>query len=433
MEEKTEQQLGKLMGMLKRGTSAPLTVAEAARQLSEAGFEELEFQNTWGIKHGGKYFLKHHGTALLAFTIGKNLQFRDSFRIGAAHTDYPCLRVKPSPDLVSEGYHRLNIEVYGGVILNTWLDRPLGVSGRVAVKSHDVMHPKICMVDCQKPLMVIPNLAIHQNREVNKGVELNRQTEILPLIGTHSEEEPSERGLLSFLARELDVKEEEILDYELWVTSLQQPEITGFWDDFLVSPRLDNLTSVQALLSGITEGGRDRGCNVIALFDHEEVGSRGKQGGASMLLPNVLEKICECFGWAPMQKQEAIYSSMLLSVDVAHGVHPNYQGKTDLTNHPVLNGGFCIKESSTQSYVTDCEAVAIVEQICQKEGISYQKYVNRSDMKGGSTLGAIVSNLLPVSTVDIGVPILAMHSSTETMGVRDQAELTAFITSFFSL
>ncbi|MCI8282714.1 MAG: M18 family aminopeptidase [Lachnospiraceae bacterium] len=433
MEEKTDQQLRKLMRMLKTGTSAPLTVAEAARQLSEEGFEELEFQNTWGVKQGGKYFLKHHGTALIAFTVGENLKFRDSFRMAAAHTDYPCLRIKPNPDLTSEGYCRLNVEVYGGAILNTWLDRPLGLSGRVAVKSHDVMHPGIRLVDCQRPLMVIPNLAIHQNREINKGIELNCQTDLLPLVGTCSEEKLAERGLLSFLAEELGVKKEDILDYELWVTSLQQPEIAGFWNDFLVSPRLDNLTSVQALVSGIIQGNRDRGFNVIALFDHEEIGSRGKQGGASLLLPNVLEKICECFGWTSMQRQEAIYSSMLLSVDVAHGLHPNYQGKMDLTNHPVLNGGLCIKESSTQSYVTDCEAVAIVEQICQSKGISYQKYVNRSDIKGGSTLGGIVSNLVPVPTVDVGVPILAMHSSAETMGARDQAELVQLITSFFSL
>lgn len=426
-------ELKKLFTMLEAGTSAALTVEEAARQLEEAGFEELEFQNSWGLKHGGKYYMKHHGTTLFAFTVGGKLQFRDSFRMAAAHTDYPCLRIKPNPDMQAAGYEQLNVEVYGGPIINTWLDRPLGISGRVAVRSGDVMRPDMRLVDIRRPLMVIPNLAIHLNREVNKGVELNKQTELLPVIGTVNGEQNEGGAFLDFLTEELKVAREDILDFELWLTCTEQPQMVGIREDFVVSPRLDNLTSVQALVSGIINGARDRGFNLIALFDHEEVGSRSKQGAASLLLQNIMEKICECFGWSSMQIKEAIYDSMLLSVDVAQGTHPNYQGKMDPVNRPVLNGGFCIKEACSQSYATDCEAVAIVEQICRTREIPYQKFVNRSDMPGGGTLGAIASSIIPIPTVDIGVPLLAMHSAVETMGAKDQAAVTELITAFLSL
>lgn len=452
MTEETDLELQKLIKLLAAGSSAPLTVKAAAEQLAAAGFEELRFSDTWGLSHGGKYFMVHHGTSLFAFTVGQRLQYRDGFRIAAAHTDYPCLRVKPNPDMKKAGYGQLNVEVYGSPLLHTWLDRPLGVSGRVAVAGQQVMKPEMHLIDIKRPLMVIPNLAIHMNREANNGVEWNRQTDLLPIINT----KPGKRGLcggpadgtgfcgreqeadglqadfLAFLAKELSVKQEDILDYELWLTCLEEPKLAGIYNDFLVSPRLDDLTSVQALLSGIIEGNRERGFNLIALFDHEEVGSRGKQGAASTMLSCVMEKMLECFGRTGRQQKEAMYESMLLSVDVAHGVHPNHMGKADPTNQPVLNGGLCLKESSIQSYATDCEAVAVAEQLCRKAGIAYQKFVNRSDIKGGGTLGGIASALVPVPTVDVGVPILAMHSAVETMGARDQASLAALLTAFFS-
>lgn len=426
-------EIQKLMTMIKAGSSAAMTVEEAARQLKEAGFEELEFQNTWGLSYGGKYYVKHHATTLFAFTVGENLQFRDGFRMAAAHTDYPCLRIKPNPDVEAAGYQQLNVEVYGGPILNTWLDRPLGISGRVAVKSEDLMHPDMRLIDIKEPLMVIPNLAIHLNKEVNKGVELNRQTDMLPITGAVKKELEEKEGFLDYLARELAVEKEDILDYELWITCLQEPQTVGIHKDLLVSPRLDNLTSVQALVSAIIEGNRDRGFNLIALFDHEEVGSRSKQGAASLMLLNVMEKICECLGRTNMLVKEAVYDSMLLSVDVAQGTHPNHVGKMDITTKPVLNGGFCIKEACSQSYATDCEAVAVVEQICRAKEIPYQKFVNRSDVQGGGTLGAIASSVIPIPTVDIGVPMLAMHSAVETMGVSDQIAMTDLITAFFSV
>ncbi len=350
-------------------------------------------------------------------------------RIGAAHTDFPCLRIKPNPDVKTGGYSQINVEVYGGAILNTWLDRPLSISGRVAIASEDVLHPLIRNISVERTLGVIPNLAIHMNRDVNKGLELNKQTDLLPILGLEKKEQ--EKRFLQFLAKELGTEQEKILDYELWVYCRQKPQYAGLEGELIISPRLDNLTSVQALLTGIIESRCEEGVNVVALFDHEEVGSRTKQGAGSLLLTNFLQRVLEAMGRTPAQISSSLYDAFLLSVDVAHGMHPNQMGKTDITNKPVLGKGLCIKEASSQSYATDCEAVAVVEQICRKENIPYQKFVNRSDMAGGGTLGAVASGLLPVRTVDIGVPLLAMHSAVETMGTEDMQALTDLICAYF--
>ena len=423
----------KLLQLLKAGTSAIMVVKEAEQQLKEAGFEELRFSNTWGLTEGGKYYMKHHDTTLLAFTVGQQVESQEGFKIAAAHTDFPCLRIKPNPDVATSGYAQVNVEVYGGAILNTWLDRPLSISGRIAVKSNDVMHPDMRYIDIKRPLMTIPNLAIHMNREVNRGVELNRQTDMLPIVGLLEKELNEKQAFLKFLAKEESVAVEDILDYELWVYCMQEPVTFGMNEELILSPRLDNLTSVQALLTGIIEGKQKKGINVIALFDHEEIGSKTKQGAGSLLLLNVLEKICDSFGKTTAQTKESIYESFLLSVDVAHGLHPNNAGKMDITNKPVLGGGLCIKEACSQSYATDCEAVAVVEQICQRAGVAYQKFVNRSDMAGGGTLGSIASSIIPIPTVDVGIPLLAMHSAAETMGKKDMESLTGLVREFFSL
>ncbi|MCI9081748.1 MAG: M18 family aminopeptidase [Lachnospiraceae bacterium] len=419
-----------LFHLLEKGTSAVMVVREAQAQLQAAGFEELAYGQSWKLYEGGKYYVIFHDTSLFAFTIGKQAG-TDDIRIAAAHTDFPCLRVKPCPDLEVGGYAQVNVEVYGGAILNTWLDRPLSISGRVALAGEDVLHPEVRMISVERTLGVIPNLAIHMNRDVNKGIELNKQTDLLPVLGFASQGQ--EQPFLKFLAKELGREAEDILDYELWVYCQEQPRYVGMDEELILSPRLDNLTSVQALLTGMTESSRQKGINVIALFDHEEIGSRTKQGAGSMLLLNLLQRILECFGKTPAQWTECLYHSFLLSVDVAHGLHPNKMGKMDITNKPVLGKGLCIKESSSQSYATDCEAVAVIEQICRKENIPYQKFVNRSDLLGGGTLGSIASSFLPVKTVDVGIPLLAMHSAVETMGARDIQALTDLICAYFRI
>ncbi|MBO5069062.1 MAG: M18 family aminopeptidase, partial [Roseburia sp.] len=235
-----------------------------------------------------------------------------------------------------------------------------------------------------------------------------------------------------FLAQELGVEKTDILDFELTVYCKENQEFIGLNDDFISAPRLDNLTSCGALVSGIIDAERECGINLIALFDHEEIGSRSKQGAGSILLHDMLLRILKGIGRGETAEAD-LYESMILSVDVAHGLHPNQAGKMDVTNKPVLGRGFCIKEASSQSYATDCEAIAIIQQLCELKKIPYQKFVNRSDMAGGGTLGSIASALLPVKTVDIGIPLLAMHSARELMGTADQQALTQLVKAYFSL
>ena len=316
--------------------------------------------------------------------------------------------------------------------MNTWLDRPLSAAGRVVLRKDDIFHPEVRLVDFRKPFLTIPNLAIHINRDVNKGVELNKQTDMLPVLGLEGEE-TDEKFFLKHLAGELKVDPEDILEYELGLYNTDTGDFLGLSEEFISAPRLDNLTSVQAVVSGLISGERENGFNVGAFFDHEEIGSRTKQGAGSVLLPAVLERILLSYGRGREKFFESFSESMLLSVDVGHGLHPNKADKNDPTNKDILGKGICIKEASGQAYATDCEAVAVVQQICEAEGIPYQKFVNRSDGTSGSTLGSIASAFFPVKTVDVGVPLLAMHSSRELMGTEDQGSLVRAVKAFYSL
>lgn len=421
----------KLMHLLEHATSPYMVVEESIVQLKEAGFEKLSLNQDWGLNNGGKYYIEHHGSSLFAFTIGDKFAFRQGFKVATAHTDFPGFCIKPNPDMITNQYRQINVEVYGGPILNTWLDRPLSAAGRVTLKSNHVFKPEIRLVDLKKPLFTIPNLAIHLNRDVNKGIELNKQTDLLPLAAIVNEELGG-GNFISYLAKELSVKEEEILDYELNLYNLDKPCFLGLNEEFISSPRIDNVSSVQAALTGIIEGNGSDGINVIALFDHEEVGSRTKQGAGSSILALILEKILLSFGRDRAKFLSALSDSFMLSVDVAHGLHPNKINRHDVTNQPILGSGFCIKEACSQSYATDSEAVGIVEQLCIYGNFPHQKYINRSDIPGGSTIGAIASMHLPMNIVDVGVPILAMHSARETMGAKDHDSLTLLLKTFFS-
>ena len=379
---------------------------------------------------------------MFAFTIGKKIAGSKKLRIAAAHTDFPGFAIKNNPDMEKEGYRQINTEVYGGPILNTWLDRPLSAAGRVALASDQVWEPEIRLVDLKEPFCVIPNLAIHMNREVNKGLELNRQRDLMPVAGLGGESRSKDR-FVRFLAEKLQVEKEQILDFELRLYCAQDPVFAGMDREFILAPHLDNTTSIQALLDGIGLNGQEipDGIRMAVMFDHEEIGSRTKQGAASMLLRDVIGKIArEIENRIPLEGcgdgdicRRLMEDAIMLSVDVAHGLHPNHGNKMDPTNRPVLGKGFCIKEASSQSYATDSEAVAVLQQICRREGIPWQKFVNRSDQPGGSTLGAVAAAFLPVPVVDIGVPLLAMHSAVELMGKDDMEALSRCITAFFLL
>ena len=427
----TEQQ--KLFDMLRAGVTPFMCVEESEKRLAEAGFEKINYEDEWNLAPSGKYMINHHGTTLFAFTVGKEFKATDMIRMAAAHTDYPCFRIKPNADFVTNGYAQINLEVYGGPILNTWFDRPLGIAGRVALRSSNPFQPKMVLYRSKKPILTIPNLAIHMNREVNKGVEINNQVDLMPILDCLPDEQKETKYFLSFLAKELGVEETDILDFELCAYLMEEPMYIGINDTMISAPRLDNQTSVSGLVSALIDGERAEGMNLIALFDHEEIGNTSKQGAASILLHDMTLRILKNLGATDEEANRAMYNAMLLSVDVAHGLHPNKAGKMDITNKPVLGKGFCIKQASSQSYATDAEAIAILCQICDSKRIPYQKFVNRSDVRGGGTLGSVASTLLPVKTVDIGIPLLAMHSSRELMGVSDMDALKCAVTAYFSI
>lgn len=419
-----------LFKLIVNGTSPFHVVLNCKEQLQKAGFQELNFSDKWKLNPGEKYYVNHHDSTLFAFTLPKTTKNMGNIRMAAAHTDFPCFCIKSNPELKKGEYVSLNVEAYGGFMLNTWLDRPLSVAGRVSVKSKEVYKPGIRFLDIKRPVLTIPNLAIHMNHDVNKGVALNKQVDMLPLFGMAQE---GSEDFMEFLAKELQVKKSDILDFQLYVYCAEEPILLGTKEEFISSPRLDNLTSAQALVSAIIQADRTDGMNLIALFDHEEIGSKTKQGAGSFMLQELVNRILFCMD-IDMEEQSRIkYDSMLLSVDVAHAMHPNQMEKADPTNKPVLNKGFCIKKACSQSYVTDCEAIGIVEQICKAKKIPYQKYANRSDIPGGSTLGSIASSLFPVKTVDVGVPILAMHSARELMGKEDMNALYKVVKGFMEL
>ncbi len=424
--------IDRLFTLLEQATSPFHTIQATKEQLAQAGFMSLRMKDNWNLARGGRYYVEHHGTTLFAFTIGENFVAEDGFRVAASHSDFPGFRIKPNAEMEKDGYLQLNTETYGGAILSSWLDRPLSVAGRVVLKTDDVWKPEVRLIDLKKPVLMIPNLAIHFNRDVNKGVELRKQVEMLPIYGTASEELTKE-AFLEYIADALDVEVADILDYELTIYNTDTPDFVGLKDEFVSAPRLDNLTSTQALIDSITESHRDVGLNIMAVYDHEEVGSRSKQGAASTLLHTLLEKIYVSLGYTSVDLTNAMENSFFMSVDVSHAYHPNYSAKHDLTNRHIMNHGFAIKEACSQSYATDSEAIGVVQQICEQEGIAYQKFVNHSDSTGGGTLGAISSAMLPVRTVDMGVPIWAMHSARETMGVKDYESLVDYLTAYYCL
>lgn len=437
---KAEKETGKASGKameglleyIKKGVSPYHTVHAAKEELEAAGCEELELSEPWKLQRGQGYFVRAHGSTLFAFRVNPGFVPADGFRIAAAHTDWPCMRIKTAPEMQSGRYRKLNVETYGGPILSTWMDRPLSAAGRAALRGSDPFHPELCLVDLGRPVFTIPNLAIHMNRDVNKGVELNRQTDMLPLAGEMEKALEKDGGFMEALGQCLGRRPEDILFFELSVYNCDPADIIGINGEFLSAPRLDNLTSVKACMDGfLAGGGRERGADLAVFFDHEEIGSRTKQGAGSLLLDLVMEKICAALGYGREEYVDCLLSSFFLSVDVAHAAHPNRPEKSDPTNPVYLNGGVVLKTECNQRYATDAQAVGILRALCGENGIPCQFFANRSDMGGGSTLGSIASSFTVMNTADIGLPLLAMHSARETMGVRDMEALTALLACYW--
>jgi len=423
---------GNLIEKIGQATSPFHTVQMATEELKAAGFEELSLKKHWDLQEDGMYYVKVYDTTLIAFRIGSEFCETGKLRAASAHTDFPCLRIKPNCEMVENGYGKLNVESYGGLILSTWMDRPLSIAGKVTLRSDDIFFPRTTLVDFERPVLTVPNLAIHLQRGMNDGIALDKQKDMLPLAQMFEEEQESKDFFTKYLAKEMNVDEDEILDYELTIYNREEGSLVGFYEEFISAPRLDNITSVVACVKGLIEGDGSEGLDMIVLFDHEEIGSKTKQGAGSQIFEMIIEKVFASFGMGRMDVINALAGGYMLSVDVAHCVHPNVPDKNDPTNKAVLNQGIIIKSSAEQSYASDSEAVGILMQLCEAYDVPYQKFVNRSGGSSGGTLGAICSTFAPMRTLDVGVPLLAMHSARETMGVQDQKFLEKLLTVYFS-
>lgn len=418
---KKEQEFAKsLIDFIDESPSSFHTVKKVKEILVKNGFKEIRLEDRWKLEKEGKYYIIKNNSAIIGFIIGKGQIEEDGFKLIGAHTDAPTFRIKPNPEMTVEGkYLKLNTEVYGGPILSTWFDRPLSIAGRVSIKTKNPLKPEERLIDMKKPIMVIPNLAIHMNRKVNEGVKINPQTDTLPLLSMINEDFEKDNFLLGIIAENLNVKMEDILDFELFLYNVEKGSLVGLNEEFISIGRLDDLAMVHAGLHGLINSEVGNATNVLVCFDNEEVGSTTKQGAASPILRTVLERISIAMGKDREDYYRALSNSFLISADMAHALHPNYVEKQDPTNRPMINGGPTIKISARQAYTTDSISSAIYEGICKSIGIPVQKFVNRSDERGGSTIGPISSTQLDIPSVDIGNPILGMHSIRELGGILD--------------
>ena len=408
-----------LLQYLNDSPTAYHAVENASALLKESGFQELKETESWSLCKGGKYFVVKNHSAVIAFIVGGGDLAKEGFRIIGAHTDSPALKIKPGDCSVTpEGYVRANVEIYGGAILSTWFDRPLAVAGRVVIKENGMLQEKLVRID--KPVFMLPNLCIHLHRDVNEKCAYNKQTEIVPLMSM--KEENVEKGdyLLNLLEEESGIRKEDIVDYELFLYEYQKGIFTGRKQEFISASRIDDLSMVYAGLTALTEaeeGGKET--RVFAAFDNEEVGSTSAQGAHSGLLLHLLNRICKNLGLTDEGYFQAVANSTSVSADLAHAVHPNYSDKHDSENRPVLGGGPVIKYSAAQRYATTAYSAAYFIEACERAGVPFQKFVNRNDIPGGSTIGPALSGLTTIPTVDMGAPILAMHSIREFGAATD--------------
>ncbi|MDO5410845.1 MAG: M18 family aminopeptidase [Lachnospiraceae bacterium] len=419
----------KLLRCLKEGVSAYHTVKQAAAQLEEAGFSRLETGAAWELEKGKGYYSEVFGTSLFAFHVPDTYEAGMPVHAAAAHTDWPGLRIKSCPEVTEGRYEKLNIEVYGGPLFYSWLDRPLSIAGAVCLKGADPVHPRMCLVDFKRPMAVIPSLAIHYNREANTGFELNPQKDLLPLLDVAAPEWKHDGYFTRLLAEELQTEPENILSFDLGFYNMDEPVLYGEHTEMLSAPRLDNLTSVQGCVSGLIRAAQAETFSAIMLFDNEEIGSNTKQGADSILLGRLLEKVVLTLGGEHTDYVNSLMNGILLSCDVSHALHPNSPQANDPTNKVFPGDGVAFKLNSSQRYATDVQATALAEGICQKYEIPHKRFCNRADVRGGSTLGSMLSAQLCIRTVDLGVSILAMHSARELMATADQKAFTDFISA----
>lgn len=423
-----------LMKFLDESPCNFLAVKNVSERLDAAGFEQIKMSESWDLQPGGKYYLTKNGSAIFAFIVGTDATA--GYKIISAHSDSPGFRIKPKAEMMSDGgIMKLNTEVYGGPILYTWFDRPLSISGRVILRSDDPLHPQWRLVNFCRPVMTIPHLAIHYNRAVNEGNPLSKQKDMLPVCAIVNEQAERNNFILNAVANELNVKSEDILDFDLTLYDVTPAMRVGFGNEFITSGRIDDLEMVHSAMTALlnSDDKAQPMTRIMAIFDNEETGSGTKQGAASPILHGILSRINESFGGDSTTLLRAIDNSFMISADNAHGVHPNYIEKQDPTNHPVLGGGPVIKINANCKYMSDADSAAVFRTICEGAGVPYQYFVNHSDVAGGSTLGNILTSQIELRGVDMGAAQWAMHSVRETASCADALYITTAFTHFYNL
>ena len=411
-----------------------LAISNLCNELEKNGFRHIDPREPIGkVKAGDKLYVTKNDSSVYAFHIGRKSLADAGFRMICAHCDSPTFRIKPNAEMTCEGgIVKLNTEVYGGPIMSTWFDRPLTIAGRVIVKGSDEMNPETLLLHVKRPLLQISNLAIHFNRQVNDGVKLSKQKDMLPILGIITNQLEQGNLLMNVICEELSIKKEDILDFDLYLADATPACTFGVHNEFISSGRLDDLSMCFAGLEALIGTEDTDTTKVLAIFDNEETGSQTKQGAGSPFLSMMLKRIAIAQSGTEEAFYQAVERAFMISADNAHAWHPNYSEKYDPTNHPVLGGGPVIKFNAAQKYASDAVSAAVFSEVCRKAGVPCQRFVNHSDVAGGSTLGNILASSIPLRGVDMGNAILAMHSCRETGSVADHIYTVKAFTQFFS-
>ena len=412
-----------------------LAAKNICNELEKAGFRRIDPTQPLGeVKAGDRLFVTKNDSSVYAFQIGRKTMADSGFHMICAHCDSPTFRIKPNAEMTCEGgIVKLNTEVYGGPIMSTWFDRPLTLAGRVIMRGTDALNPKTLLMHVKRPLLQISNLAIHFNRQVNDGVKLSKQKDVLPILGIINDE--LERGnlLVNVICNKLKIDRKDILDFDLYLADASPSCTFGIHDEFISSGRLDDLSMCFAGLEALLAAPAGDVTQVLAIFDNEETGSQTKQGAGSPFLSAMLKRIALAQSGTEEAYWQAVERAFMISADNAHAWHPNYSEKFDPTNHPVLGGGPVIMFNAAQKYASDAVSAAVFAEICREAGVPCQRFVNHSDVAGGSTLGNILASSIPLRGVDMGNAILAMHSCRETGSVADHEYCVRAFTCFFSM
>lgn len=419
------QHVEELFQFIENSPSCFHAIETIREKLNDEGFIELVEGRSWQIEKGKKYYVTRNLSSIIAFKIPEN--DLKNFHIVASHSDSPTFKIKENAEIeVNNKYVKLNTEKYGGMICSTWFDRPLSIAGRILVKEGNLV--KTHLVNIDKDLVIIPNLAIHMNRAVNDGYKYNAQIDMLPLYGDNT----SKGSLMKTVAQSVGVEEDSILGTDLFLYNRMRGTKIGANSEYISSPRLDDLECAYASLSAFLSETNSNSASVYCVFDNEEVGSGTKQGADSTLLYDVLRRINMCLGNSEEDYYKLIASSFMISADNAHALHPNYSDKSDPTNKVYINDGIVIKYNANQKYTTDAVSASIFKSICDSVNVPYQTFTNRSDILGGSTLGNISNAHVSLNTIDIGLAQLAMHSTYETAGAKDVTYLIDAIKAFYN-